>query len=583
MQRNILKVELFIFEVTIVLKKVRFVHRDKILRLEEELFKRWYCSDKDLRDFIVTSILIKNNKVLLLGLPGAGKSTLIRLIANAIINDNADEPIFGMTIGSPEKTLQKVLVSTNIVKLLTSGEEEIIVRPIVKARIKFINEINRFSKSVQDALLSLLEEGYIEYSGIVLRTRPYLCFADMNPFRGDIDRALKARFYASCYIRLPDLSGSKKIIDYILRHARSEETYLSIPKTMSGIMSIKELEKIWDDIQNVEIPEDVKIFGVMILSAFRVCKYNKLELMPGYLRLPCTDCEYSNEICSMIQEPPDERANIALFLYSRARAWLHGRDKVAYEDILWAAPYVLTHRIEIKPLTKSRISNPWVFLKHIIKDIWETKWVYDGEFGTWARALVLACKILEIKPSKQLEKIRLDNDDETDKLETLKQLEKLAIGEFGRGDLVVKELYKYVREAINRKIKDTKKMLKKEIKSLLEDPNITYSQIEQFMQKINLYPMETSKEIKEKVLNIINNYRIIVNLEAPINLKEIEKTLIINSIPHEVAQKLLDKTTTESIEYKTKLLRIKKIGKNLIIIAETKDLANEIRKNISQT
>ncbi|MEX0569490.1 MAG: AAA family ATPase [Candidatus Njordarchaeota archaeon] len=566
-----------------MLEEVKFVHREKILRLGEEIFERWYCNDRDFRDFILSSILIKNNKVLFVGLPGAGKSTLVRLIAKAIHNDNTEDstPIFGMTIGSPEKTLQKVLVSTNIVKLLTSGEEEIIVRPIVKARIKFINEINRFSKSVQDALLSLLEEGYIEYSGIILRTKSYLCFADMNPFRGDIDRALKARFYASCYVKLPDFSGSKRIIDYILKYTRSEETYLSIPKTMPKIISINELEEIWKDVQNVEIPEDVRLFGVMILSAFRVCKYNKLELMPGYLRLPCTDCEYSNEICSMIQEPPDERANIALFLYGRARAWLYGRRKVIYDDILWAVPYVLAHRIEIKPLTKSRVSNPWEFLRHIIRNIRETKWISGSEFGVWAKGLALACRILEIKPSEQIEKTKIINVEKGDKIEILSQLEKLAIGEFGRGDLVVKEIYRYVQDIFGEKIKDKKEILQREVRRLLKDPNLTYSQIEELMQKINSYPAEISKGVKEKISKLIDSFRIIVNLEAPIDIKKIENVLITHGVPSRVVSRLLDKSKAENMEYRTILLQIKKIGKNLIIITETKDLANEIRDSIS--
>jgi len=427
---------------------VSFIHHELVNELERELFKRWICSDRNLREFIIASILIRNNKVLLVGFPGTGKSTLIRLIAKALSKDvkDAKRKVFGIAIGAPEKTLQKVLVSTDIVKLLTTGEEVILVRPIVSAKIKFINEINRFSKSVQDALLSMLEEGYLEYGGAVFRTPEYICFADMNPFRGDIDRALKTRFWGSCYIDFPDLGGSSRILR-MLMESESETSYPDVVRTMPEILSLEELKEVWLDVMKVEVPEIVKIFTLMLVSMFRVCKYGRS--LVGYMRLKCTDCEYSNEPCALVQEPPDERANIAMLSYARARAWLKRRSYVVFEDVVWAAPFVLAHRVEFRPLVKSRAANPWELVRQIVSEIQNTKLAIDDEVGSWLRALGLVCVILKMEPIGKLKDIVAEiNKAVRDELDALKELEKLAYGEFGRGDLVIQQLYGFVRDEL---------------------------------------------------------------------------------------------------------------------------------------
>ncbi len=557
----------------------KFVYWDKIKELEKELFRRWVCSDKELKEFIITSILIRNNKVLLVGFPGAGKSTLVRLIARGLSKDSSGM-IFGMAIGAPEKTLQKVLISTNIVKLLSTGEEEIVVRPIVMARIKFINEINRFSKSIQDALLSLLEEGYLEYGGKIFRTPEYLCFADMNPFRGDMDRALKARFLGSCYIDLPDLSGSKKIIDSLIASEVETQSYPDLVKTMPRVLSIAELLEIWDDVVNVKIPEDVRIFSLMIVSMFRVCKYKRGII--GYMRLKCTECEYSNEPCSFVQEPPDERANLALLLYARARAWLHKRDYVDYSDVTWAAPYILAHRLELKPLVKSRVPNPWVLIKQTIREVIETKWITDGELGVWAESLLLACRALGIKPLESLSSLSNFNAAKLSHMDALRRLESSAYGEFGRGDLVVQQLYEYVKEEVASIMANKRKILEDEYYQIIQGTGITLSQLEDFDKKLESHPRELIRDLIEGIKRKMENFRIAFNLEAILDIAPLKKILLSYDVPVDVVEKVLDKSTNERINYMGKLIRIRRIGKNVIIMAETVDIASEIRKTIAR-
>jgi len=556
----------------------KFVYWEKVQRLREELFRRWICNDYNLREFILSSILIRNNKVLLIGFPGSGKSTLVRLIVRGLSRNSGGNKIFGMVIGAPEKTLQKVLITTNIVRLLTSGEEEIIVRPIVQAKIKFINEINRFSKSVQDALLSLLEEGYLEYGGTTFRTPDYICFADMNPFRGDMDRALKARFLGSCYIDLPTMSSSKKIIDALLESEEKMGRYPDIVMTMPSILSIEELRAIWNDVGKVAIPEDVKLFAIMIVAMFRVCKYKRG--MVGYMRLKCTECEYSNEPCSYIQEPPDERANLALLLYARARAWLHRRKQVDYGDVIWAAPYVLAHRIEIKPLVKSRVPNPWILIRQVLDEIMKTKWIDDGKMGIWAQSLMWACAALGIEITGPLKEHITHDIKNYSSFVALKNLEQCAYGEFGRGDLVVQQLYEYTKEMLYERLRDIKSALREECLALVNKQGVVLSELEAFESKLKKYPKEIIEEIHGILRQKMNEYKVSFNLEAPVDFQKIRELLLRYDVPMDIVDKLFDKTSAMKLEYKGQVIKLRRIGKNIIIMAQTEEIVDEIKERL---
>ena len=557
----------------------RNVYRDKIKALYNELFMRWFTNDESLKEFIISSLLIRNNKILLVGYPGAGKSTLVRLISRALSADG--NSLLGVVVGAPEKTLQKVLVSTNIVKLLTTGEEEIIVRPIVKSKIKFINEINRFSKSVQDALLSLLEEGYIEYGGLRFETPEYICFADMNPFRGDIDRALKTRFWGSCYIGLPSLEGSKSILDIMLESERITGGKFDIVETMPRILSFDELRDIWRDVMRVSIPEHIKLFGLMVLSSFRVCKFGKLDLMPGYMRLPCTDCEYANEPCSKIQEPPDERASIALYAYARARAWFTGRERVEIEDILWAVPYVFAHRIELKPLIKSQYHNPWEFLRRYVDWIRDTKIGTEDSPGIWLKALALAAYALNIN-SSNLKDIVMRNYGEMDPMGCLKELERLALGELGRGDLVVMELYKFVEKRLLASITNMRNILEDELEKIERDPSVTLDRVNAYIEKIKKVPRYIAQGLEERAYKLLDQFRVMFNLEAMGSLSEVRKILLSYNVDAEIVEKVLNRQISTNVVFSNELVHIKRLGKNVIILTQTRDMARELRSAIQK-
>ena len=66
---------------------------------------------------------------------------------------------------------------------------------------------------------------------------------------------------------------------------------------------------------------------------------------------------------------PSTRATISLFKGSRARAFLQGRDYVIPDDVKMIAPYVLKHRIRVKPEAEIDYVTPKAVAERILQGV----------------------------------------------------------------------------------------------------------------------------------------------------------------------------------------------------------------------
>lgn len=563
-----------------------FTSYDKVKTFKKELFDRFICYDSDCKDLIISSILVKNSRVFITGNPESGKTTLVRLIAEGLSKNHLQSksnpsPPYAKVTGAPEKTMQKVISTTNISKLVKEGKEEIIVRPIVKAPIKFLNEINRFSKAVQDSLLSLLEENEVEYGGEVFTTPDFLCFADMNPYRGKIDLALRTRFLVSIFLPFVGVRGDVKILDEMFFTGKETR---DLVETMPSILSIGELKSIWKDVTNVKVPNYIKAFLSMMIWAFKACKHEKSKIMPGYLRTLCQKCEFNNEICSHIKKIPGERASIAGILYSRARAWLHHRKKVNFDDIIWVIPWVVSHRIKLTSAVKSEVANPWEWSRKAVENLIHTKWYYseNGEemYGVWAKALALTAFALgwERPPllEKVLEKFYSDlSSKESAKFEAVRKLRDLAYDtEESRGDLVLQEIYKMTRESFKETSERIIEKIRPQIEAILNKDDATLDEVLNALGKLNKALPEESEPLREKLTAKIEKLTVRVSLKFPGRTAEARK--LMNSLGFEESQ-IADLFNNKRLKIRNENARVKASGGFLIFRARNVETAKEIR------
>jgi len=75
---------------------------------------------------------------------------------------------------------------------------------------------------------------------------------------------------------------------------------------------------------------------------------------------------YAQELADKVEWGASPRGTIALDRCARARAWLHGRDFVAPEDVLSLAPDVLRHRVLLSYRARAEGMTSGDFLQVLI-------------------------------------------------------------------------------------------------------------------------------------------------------------------------------------------------------------------------
>lgn len=498
-----------------------FIHLDKLRDLQKTVFRLWRAQDyedengrviipkRDIEEFFTAALLVPNNKVLLLGDPSTGKTLLVQLIAKAL---NAK---FAKIVGAPEKTMQKVIARTKIAKLIKEGVEEFEIRDFVLANVKFINEINRFSLEVQDALLSLLWEREVELAGgKIVRSPEYIAFADMNPYRGDIDRALKSRFYFSVWIPHPGIMESMEI--ELLREELGVDEFVEALR--EPIMNWSELVEAWKDVKKVSVDAGAIFLAKMIMYSMSGCVLQDWE--PDYKR-PCGDCPYNEGACKYVARPIEQRALKAAVQLAKARAWLNKRARVEANDIVWALTFSIPHRLEFTPMAKATIPLRMVWVRQTIDEIIRTKYIkiVDGkvERGVWWKAIVLWNAIMAgpEKLAEQLKEIGLDGKISKGKLiSEFKKLDEDA------KDLVIHKLYTKAYRIHTALTEQEDRRLEEMIKELVKEGS------REALQKASALAEEIVNDtIKNRVLNLLAKTWSLIEIEVEIDEAKLAKLL----------------------------------------------------------
>ncbi|MHA1287223.1 MAG: hypothetical protein ACTSPB_07435 [Candidatus Thorarchaeota archaeon] len=283
-----------------------------------------FSSEMDAQVY-VASLLVKDNKISLKGVPGTGKTTIVNsTILLFCAPENYDwtnktwadfysfvrrsgynwdyksgkrgdvsSPLFGVTKHNPDKTPDDILYYTDIMleewkKNIEENPPEDFKktkesvynftpkpRPVAIAPIKLHNEANRMNKSVQDAILGLMEEKEVEFLGESLFSPSGLTFLDYNPHldweREQLDAAFLDRIDVSLYFSASSFRTNYDIaLASTLRGKRVEETL--VEKIQDGLvpLTFEELRQIWEEVvELVQVPREVLLYAIAVLGMFK--------------------------------------------------------------------------------------------------------------------------------------------------------------------------------------------------------------------------------------------------------------------------------------------------------------------------
>ena len=282
--------------------------------LRAELRKAVIGQDAVIDD--VLTALIAGGHVLVEGVPGLGKTLLVRALARCFDGD------FARIQFTPD--LMPSDVTGHAVYDLHTEQFKLRKGPVF-THLLLADEINRAPAKTQAALLEAMQERQVTLEGEALPIgQPFMVLATQNPIEQEgtypLPEAELDRFMLKVRMDYPDAQQELQMVREVTRSSRADMLDVHPLQRVLLAEDVLQLQQIASELA---LDEQVLDYAVRLARATR--SWPGLAIGAG------------------------PRASIALVRGARARALLRGGEFVTPDDIKGCALAVLRHRVRIAP------------------------------------------------------------------------------------------------------------------------------------------------------------------------------------------------------------------------------------------
>jgi MoxR-like ATPase len=280
---------------------------------------------------VAVNALFSGGHLLIVDLPGVGKTTLAKAVAKSI------EGVSKRVQFTPD-LLPTDITGVNIY-LHEKSSFEFHPGPVF-TNILLADEINRATPRVQSSLLEAMEEFQVSVDGSTYPlAQPFMVIATQNPveIQGTfpLPEAQLDRFLISAVIGYPSRDEERRIME-----GRSESDPLD---TLAPVMTLADVEQVKKAARAVLISEPVKRYILDISEATR----RRDGILIG----------------------ASPRASLALMRTARTRALISGRSFATPDDVKSLAPSTLAHRFILRGATRLNLDANRAALAAILDEI----------------------------------------------------------------------------------------------------------------------------------------------------------------------------------------------------------------------
>lgn len=290
--------------------------KDTVLSIEDEIAKEM-IGVKDIIHHVLIAVISGGN-VLLEGVPGLGKTRLVKTLANVMDLD------FKRIQFTPD-LMPSDIIGTNILMQDDQGHRAFSFQEgPVFTNLLLADEINRATPKTQSALLEVMQEQAVTVAGKTRKLpKPYFVLATQNPLEQEgtypLPEAQLDRFMFKLLIDFPSLDELDQIVNLT-----SKDKQEGAKKVIDGdqILMLKETAS------QVPIAKPVQEYALKIV----------LNTHPNK--------EISNEwVDKYVRYGSSPRGAQAIIHGARVRALMEGRYNVSFDDIRDIAYPALRHRL----------------------------------------------------------------------------------------------------------------------------------------------------------------------------------------------------------------------------------------------